>query len=70
MIYFGTDAVGTKKGVDRKGEVQRGGIGRHGFDFTFWGEHDDLFGEEVEFDGVEQVECVGLWVVKDFFYGV
>ena len=69
MVHLCSDAVAAEEGVDGEGEVEGSTSRRHRLDLSLWGEDEDLRGEEVQLDGVEEVHGVGLWVVKDLLDG-
>ena len=69
MVNFCTDAMTAQEGVDREGEVQCRTVLRHGLYFSLRGK-DKYFGcKEVQFNGIEEVHGIGLWVVQDFLDG-
>ena len=69
MVHLRADAVAAEEGVDGEGKIEGGSSRRHRLDFSLWGEDEDLRGEEVQLDGVEEVHGVGLWVVEDLLDG-
>ena len=69
MVHLCSDAVAAEEGVDGEGEVEGGTSRWHRLDLSLWGEDEDLRGEEVQLDGVEEVHGVGLWVVEDLLDG-
>ena len=69
VVYLGTDAMAAKEGVNLEGEIECRTTRRHRLDFTLRGEDENLRGEEVELDGVEEVHGIRLRVVEDFLDG-
>ena len=55
--------------MDREGEVEHGTVCRHRLDLTLGREDKYLAGEEIQFDGIQEVHRVGLWVVQDLLDG-
>ena len=47
-------------------EVEDCAACRHCLELSFWRHDENLVGKEVELDGVEEIDGVGLWVVQDF----
>ena len=70
MVYLCPDAVCAEHGVYGECEIECCGVQRHRFEFSFWCEHHDFTGKEVEFDIVEEIERVGLWIVEYFLDGI
>ena len=69
VIHLGTDTVAAEEGVDGEGEIEGCTVGRQCTDFSLRGKYEYLTGKEVQFDGVEEVHGVGLWVVEDLLDG-
>ena len=69
VVDLGADAVRADVGVQGEGKVQGRGVLRHGLQFTLGREDEYLRSEEVQLDGVQEVDGIGLRVVQDFFDG-
>ena len=66
VIDFSPNAMATHHGVDGKGKVENRGTLWEGQNVAFWGEDIEFGSKEVEFDGIEEVERVGLGIIEDF----
>ena len=69
VVYLGTDTMRPQEGMDAEGKVQRRASSRHRLDLTLRCEDENLRSEEVEFDSVEEIHGIGLWVVKNLLDG-
>ena len=69
VVDLRADTVRAQERVDGKGEVEGCTAGGHCLDFALGGEHEDLGGEEVQLDSVEEVHRIGLRVVEDILDG-
>ena len=69
VVHLGTDTMRPQEGMDAEGKVQRRASSRHRLDLTLRCEDEDLRSEEVEFDRVEEIHGIGLWVVKNLLDG-
>ena len=70
MIHLRTDAMAAEKRVDTECKIECRAVGRHRLELPFGCNYEDFRGVEVQFDGIEEVQGVRLWVVQDFFDGV
>ena len=66
VVDLCADAVRTEEGVYLKSEVESRTLRRHCLYFALRCEHEYLACKEVKLDGIEEIHCVGLWVVEDF----
>ena len=69
VVDLGTDTMTPQEGMDGEGKVEGRTTRRHRLYLTFWGEDKYLAGKEVQFDGVEEVHCIGLRVVENLLDG-
>ena len=69
VVDLRADAMRTEERMDLEGEIERGTVCGHRFEFAFRRENEDFAGEKVQFDGVEEVHRVGLRVVENFLDG-
>ncbi len=69
VVDLGTDAVATEESMNLEGKVEGSTACRHGFDFAFRREDEDLRCKEVQFDGIEEVHGIGLRVVENLLDG-
>ena len=69
VVDLARDTVHADLAVEGEGYVEHGGAGRQGYELALGSEHHDLRGEEVELDGVEEVDCRGLGVVENVLDG-
>ena len=70
MVDLAGDAVGAQLGVKHEGHVQHCSVLGQGECLALGGEHDNLTGKQVELDGVQKVERVGLGVLQDVLDGL
>ena len=70
MVYLGADTVVAKECMYAVCKVQGSAVLRHCFDVTLRCEYEYLGGIQVQLDSVEEIECVGLRVVKYLLDGV
>ena len=66
VIDLSPNTMATHHGVDGKGKVENRGTLWEGQNVAFWSEDIEFGSKEVEFDGVEEVERVGLGIIEDF----
>lgn len=65
VVDFAGYAVDAELGVEGEGHIEHRRTGREGEQLPLGGKDDNLCGEEVEFEGVEEVDSVGRGVVED-----
>ena len=70
VVHLRTNAVAANERVYLESEVESGATRWHHFDFAFWCKYKYFGSKEVQLDGIEEIHCVGLWVVEYFLYGV
>ena len=70
VVHLGCDAVEAEVGVQGEGQVECRGVFGQRDEVTFWGEDENLGAEEVELDGIEKVDGIGLGVLENVFDGL
>ena len=56
--------------MQREGEVEHTGVGRKRHYLAGGREHHNFAGKKIEFDGVEEIKCVGLGIFEDVLNGL
>ena len=69
MVDLAGYAVQAQVGVQGEGDVEHRRVGGQGDELALGGEDDDFAGEEVELEGVQEINGAGLGVVEDVFDG-
>ena len=70
MVYLGSDTMASEEGVYGEGKVEGSTSRRHSLYFALRSEDEYLRRKEIEFDGIEEIHCVGLWVVENLLDSV
>ena len=68
MIYLCTNTMAAEEGVDLESKVERCTTCRHRLNLSLWCKDEDFRCKEVEFDSIEEVHSIWLWVVENLFY--
>ena len=66
MVYLGTDTMCSERCVDTESKVQHRTSRRHGLELALGRYNEYLLGIKVQFNGIQEIHCIGLRVVQYF----
>ena len=70
VVNLAGNAVGANLGVQRECHVKYRCVFGQCYKFALGGKHHYLTGKQVELDGIEEVECIGLGILEYVFNGL
>ena len=70
MVYLSSDTVTAQECMDRESKIECRTVLRHSLDFSFGGEDKNFGCKQVQFDGIEEIERIRLWIVQNFLNGL
>ena len=69
MVNLCADTMTAKEGVDGECKVECCTACWQSANLALWRKHEYLAGKQVEFDGIQEVHSIGLWVVQNLLDG-